>query len=399
MLRSLGVGVCVLGLLAVLPVACTDGQDESRVGLVKERPTDGRFVETDQGFMVPYEQQVPGTNITFEMVPIPGGRFLLGSPDDEAGRHESEGQQVSVMMDPFWMGKYEVTWKEYRTYMSLVRSFKEFEHRKIRPITEDHELDVITAPSELYDESFSFGDGDGPDSPACTMTQYAAKQYTKWLALLLDDFYRLPSEAEWEYACRAGTTTAYSFGDDLTKLADYAWFEENSGEKRQDVGRKLPNPWGLYDMHGNAAEWVLDAYTEDGYIAIGDGMVPPADAIQWPAEVYPRVARGGSWELDAADLRSAARLASNEDWSMEDPDLPQSPWWHTSSPATGVGFRIMRPLSAPASAEERERYWGAENDEIQESLDDRYENSGRGGRGYVDPELPSAILLLNDDER
>src|SRR5688500_7516777 len=97
------------------------------------------------------------------------------------------------------------------------------------------------------------------------MSQFAARQSTRWLSGISTQSLRLPREAEWEYACRAGTTTAFSFGDDPKQLGDYAWYFENSGEKMNHVAKKKPNPWGLYDMHGNVGEWVLDEYIVDGY--------------------------------------------------------------------------------------------------------------------------------------
>lgn len=394
--------ICLLGCIASLfgfsAVSMADGQDSSRLGIVDAKPDDGPFVKIDQGYMVPYEVTIPGTNVTFEMVPVPAGRFEIGSPDDEPGRDGSEGPQITVMMEPFWMGKYEVTWKEYRSFMGVHDAFKEFSHEGIRRITEEREIDVVTSPSLLYDTGFTYEGGEGPDTPAVTMTQYAAKQYTKWLSLLGKDFYRLPSEAEWEYACRAGTSTAYSFGDDPSMLDEFAWFEANSNDQRQDVGTKLPNPWGLYDMHGNVAEWVLDSFTEDGYTAIGGGMVAPLNAIQWPDKLYPRVARGGSWEMSPTELRSAARLASDETWKDSDPCIPQSPWWHTTFPATGVGFRLVRPLSSPESAEEKEKFWGAMDEELEEDVGYKIEYEGRGARGYVDPELPNAIRRLQAEK-
>ena len=205
-------------------------------GIVKEKPAEGRFVETDQGYMVPYTATIPGTDVTFEMVPIPGGKFQMGSPEDEEDRRDDEGPQFEVTVQPFWIGKHEVTWAEYKKYMELDKHFKSFQQAKTRIINDENRQDAITAPSSLYDPSFTFEAGEEPNEPAATMTQYAAKQYTKWLSLLSGPFYRLPYEAEWEYACRAGTTTAFYFGDDPDELEEHAWYYDNSDELRHAVG-------------------------------------------------------------------------------------------------------------------------------------------------------------------
>ncbi len=390
--------IAVVAGMTSLGPSSLRAQEASRPGIVQQRPESEPFVRIESGFMVPYQQRIPGTDITFEMVPIAGGRFRMGSPRSESARHADEGPQVSIVVEPFWMGRHEVTWKEFRIFMGLKEASRELFRNSRRSVTNDHGVDAVTAPSVIYDTCFAYEGGEGPDTPAVTMTHYAAKQYTKWLSLLLEDFYRLPSEAEWEYACRAGTTTAYSFGDDKARLADHAWFNENSREQRHVVGSKLPNPWGLHDMHGNVAEWVLDAYSADGYASIGEGTVTSGEAIRWPTEVYPRVARGGSWELSAGECRSAARLASSEVWSEEDPELPNSPWWHTSFASTGVGFRLIRPLSAPESATQKERFWGAENNEFQTIVDQRIEE-GKGVRGLLHPDQPSVILPRVDQGR
>ncbi len=298
--------------------------------------------------MKPYKEKISGTEVTFEMVPIKGGNFTMGSPDDEADRNDDEGPQIQVEVEPFWMGKYEVTWDEYEMWgMGLDQ-----QRRKILGLKSneyDDLADTITMPTKPYTD-MTFGMGrDG--YPAICMTQLAAKMYCKWLSAKTGRYYRLPTEAEWEYACRAGTTTAYSFGDDPDDLDDYAWYYDNAEDKYQKVGQKKPNPWGLYDMHGNVAEWVLDGRSEDGYQALKgktlkNPLVPPTD-------IYGRVVRGGSWFDDPEQLRSAARMASEPDWKAQDPQIPQSIWYLTD--ADYVGFRVVRPLRTP-TAEEAERY-------------------------------------------
>ena len=184
--------------------------------------------------------------------------------------------------------------------------------------------------------------------PAICMTQHAARKYCEWLSAKTGHYYRLPTEAEWEYACRAGSKTAYHFGDDPSKLGDYAWFTDNSNEQYQPVGRKKPNAWGLHDMHGNVSEWVLDQYQET-YDAKAT-----KNPLVVPNKLYPRVVRGGGWDDTAHWLRSARRIASSEDWKEQDPQIPQSIWYHTD--ALSVGFRVVRPLRVP-SAKERAEKW------------------------------------------
>ncbi|MFO0867938.1 MAG: formylglycine-generating enzyme family protein [Pirellulales bacterium] len=356
-------------------------------GLVATQPTTGRFVATPQGYMIPYEAQIPGTDVRFTMIPCPGGRFRLGSPATEAMRSDDEGPQVEIDVAPFWIAATEVTWAEYKQYMRLYDVFKKITQGKVRPLTADQQPWIVTAPSTLYDSSFTFKLGEHPRQPAITMSQFAARQYTKWLSGITGQVYRLPSEAEWEYACRAGTTTAYSFGDDPQQLGDYAWHFGNSQDTTHRVGEKKPNPWGLYDMHGNVGEWVLDEYRAGGYGELGAGPVTADQAVRWPTRLYPRVVRGGSWDDDAHRCRSAARRESHDDdWRAEDPNLPQSPWWFTSQPSQSVGFRVVRPLTPP-SPELRRKIWDADVASVQEDADRRIDKEGRGARGVADPRL------------
>ena len=363
-------------------------------GLTAERPAEGPFVKTDQGYMIPYAARLPGSDVTFQMIPIPGGRVRMGSPANEEGRQENEGPPFEVELPPFWIGKYEVSWAEYKPFMGLYSIFKEFESRGLRKITEENKLDAITAPTELYEPSFTFEKGEDPRLPAVTMTQYAARQYTKWLSLTSGQFYRLPTEAEWEYACRAGTTTAYSFGDDPAQLDEYAWHEDNADDTSHFVGLKKPNPWGLYDMHGNVAEWVIDELLDDGYAKFKGARVSRDEALVWPTKPYPRVVRGGHWGAPAEECRSASRLGSHdEEWKDADPNQPLSPWWFTSDPARGVGFRVVRQLKSPSRAQQ-ERFWKADADDIILDVQIRLDE-GRGALGLVDPALPQAAKQLD----
>jgi formylglycine-generating enzyme required for sulfatase activity len=321
--------------------------------------------ETDAAAMKAYSDSISGSDVKFEMLPIPGGEFLMGSPAGEAKRKDDEGPPRTVKIEPFWMGKTEVTWNEYELFQfpslekgtnvptermdrELWLSMPELLPANAKPGVNPYigkESDAVSRPTTPYVE-MSFGMGK-ENFPAISMTHYAAVKYCKWLTAKTGHFYRLATEAEWEYACRAGTTTRYSFGDDDSKLGDHAWHVANAGEKYQQVGKKKPNPWGLHDMHGNVAEWVLDAYVAD-YSKVGDVPYTPG------AAEYPHVARGGSWDDDPEALRSAARRASDASWKMRDPQLPKSKWYLTD--AQFLGFRIVRPLKVP-SKEEMERCW------------------------------------------
>jgi len=390
--------ITALALSVLCLVHAAFAAEPATPGLVATQPASGPFVKTERGYMVPYKAKIPPTDVEFQMIPVPGGTFKLGSPPGEAGRGEDEGPQVEIVIQPFWIGSHEIRWEEYKQYMAMHDTFKTITDKKLLPITPANKLDVVTAPSNLYDPTFTFQFGEEPQRPAITMSQFAAKQYTKWLSGLSGQFYRLPIEVEWEYACRAGTTTAYSFGDDARQLGDYAWFTENSNESTQLVGKKKPNPWGLYDMHGNVAEWVIDGYEAGAYAAdakkANGKPLSEADAISWPTKLYPRVVRGGNWDDEPKKLRSAARKGSHDDdWRTDDPNFPQSPWWFTRDYALGVGFRLVRPLEVPPRAD-REKFWRADIEQIQTDADNRIDNEGRGKRSLAGPELLEVLKEL-----
>jgi formylglycine-generating enzyme required for sulfatase activity len=313
--------------------------------------------EAAENDMKAYTNTIAGTRVSFAMVPIPGGEFVMGSPDTEPGRKPDEGPQHKVKISPFWMGQCEVTWNEYELFM-----YPDEERRTRGTIPTDAAgdklADAVTHPSKPYVE-MSFGMGkDG--FPAISMTQHGANKYCQWLSAKTGQFYRLPTEAEWEYAARAGTTAAYFFGDDKSKLGEYGWFEQNSDFKYQKVGKKKPNPWGIYDICGNVVEWVLDQYDPDFYKQCA-GSGDTVDPWNKATKPYPISVRGGSWDDEATMCRSAARRGSDRSWKMQDPQLPKSIWYF--SDAQFVGFRIVRPLKVPPP-EQMQKYWtsGVEKD-------------------------------------
>ena len=355
-------------------------------------------VRVPGGWMVPYDETIPGLGgepVSFRMIPVPGGTFRMGSEAGEPGRSEDEGPAFEVTVQPRWVGRCEVTWAEYQSFMSAYDLFTRMQAEALRPVTPDNEADAVTAPSVLYDPSTTYANGEAVDLPAVTMTQFAARQYTKWLSGLTGRFYRLPSEAEWEHACRAGTTTPWHSGGDTAALEEAAWFAPNADDSPHPVGGRKPNAFGLHDMHGNVSEWVVDELVAGGYSkpASLPQPVAAADAIQWPVKLWPRVLRGGAYYDEADRCRSAARRGSRDaggtaedpDWKDVDPNLPKSPWWYTEEPALGVGMRVVRPL-AEAGADERRRWWNADVESIREDVRSRIDG-GRGALGLVDPTL------------
>jgi formylglycine-generating enzyme required for sulfatase activity len=278
----------------------------------------------------------------FEMVYIPGGEFTMGSPIGEPGRADNEGPRHKVRVGAFWLGKCEVTWDEYEL----------FQHDEAYPTGEaGREVkrgpDAVTRPSASYvDETYDHG---REGHPAISMTHHAAMMYCHWLRQKTGRNYRLPTEAEWQYAARAGKgDTAYFFGDDSKSLGEYAWFKDNSPDEKNfpdkpkgcthKVGTRKPNPFGLHDMYGNVWEWTLDHYDHTAYETRARQPLSLRPVIVPTEDKWSHVVRGGSWADKPDKLRSAARRVSDVSWQMHEPQEPRPVWWLTRMDV--IGFRV-----------------------------------------------------------
>lgn len=284
-----------------------------------------------------YKQKVDGEHFLIDMVAVKGGTFTMGAASDNYERDGDEKPAHEVQVDDFWMGKYEITWEQYDAFVHGNFDDSEFkESSKLKSMG----IDAVTGATTPYME-MSFGMGKGKH-PAVNMTQYAAIMFCKWLSAKTGEFYRLPTEAEWEYVCKKGKTD----GQDLKSVG---WFEENTNEKYALTGQKKPNALGIYDMLGNVSEWVLDQYHSNFY-----SKSPKVNPWNKPTKLYPRVVRGGSWKDTADKLCCTSRQQSKQNWKQRDPQIPKSNWWHTNAPF--VGFRVVRP-KVQLSAQEIEKYW------------------------------------------
>ena len=323
-----------------------------------------------------YTENLPSSDVTFQMVAVPAGTLKMGSPDSEKGHKPDEAPQIQVKMDAFFMQATAVTWDEYNQFLSNYDRLSSLKHKVAVP--RDQWAQAVTYPTPMYEiEAGPKLDRMGRPGkyPAVIMSQFAARQYTKWLSKRTGRFYRLPTEAEWEYACRAGSTTAYSFGDDIgpdgKTLAQYSWYVDDSNLKDGDpayrkVGTLKPNAWGIYDMHGNVANWVLDAYDANWYKQFEGKSVGWHDVINWPTRQYPRVFRGGGYDSEAEDCRSAARHHSSKEMNVHDPQIPKSPHWLTDG--FSLGFRVVCPSVEPTEAE-KIRYWDVDDEDTARTIE------------------------------
>ena len=349
------------------------GGPETR--LLPEQPAAGRFVKTPQGFMVAYDQPIPGSSVVIEMLPVPGGTLTIqplppyqqfddfGEP---VAKDQPAGTAQQVSFGPFWIGKYEITMEQYMPYRQLYYRQKQDESEGVNQANSPTDVDAVTGPTDVYDPRYNFEYAGAPASPVTTVSQFAARQYTKYLTLLTGQTYRLPLRSEWQHAALAGSRTRYCYGNDTKRLGEFAVYFENTpiDSLTLRVGTKKPNAWGLNDVHGNVAELVIEDTAITGLR-------------------FGHVACGGNADSDAEDCTAESVVRTTVAWWDEDPDFPRSSWWMTSEESRMTGFRIIAPL-APMTDAQKHAYWDADSDQLAEDVQSRLED-GRGSLGRVAP--------------
>jgi len=307
-----------------------------------------------------FTETIPGTSVEFDMLPIEGGTFTLGSPAKEPGRSVNEGPVREVEVSSFFMAEVEVTWDMYMAFFNETRS----EGRKdagafaqsLDDITSPDAISGPTPPWGNPDQGWGFG-----NRPAITMSYHAAQTFCRWLSLKTGKNYRLPTEAEWEYAARGGTLTPYFFegnpkdftrtrwlnrirGADTTLINSYVIYDANSQLKTHTPDTIWANPFGLKNMLGNVWEFVADYYAEDAFAQYPEGQTIKDPT--GPSSGTERVIRGGAFNSDAYDVRSATRSQTQHDaWLVTDPQIPKSIWWYSDS--YDVGFRVVIDWKTP----------------------------------------------------
>ena len=282
-----------------------------------------------------------GEKTSFKMVLIPGGEFVMGSPQNEPNRADNEGPQRRVRIDPFYLCTTETTLELFLAYyqetVSAKKEFIEAETAKKEAELDDAKLDAITGPTPVYGDLTMGYEG---EHPAMGATWHNAMTFCRWLSKKTGRNYRLPTEAEWEYACRARGEGIFGLCSDPNRLTDYAWYDANADFENQAVATKKPNAWGLYDMLGNVREWVYDFYSPDAYKNLpSDG---PAVNPRGPKSGTVHVARGGDYNSSALELRCAARTFEEKWWRSGDPQIPKSKWWLPEMDF--IGFRVAESI-------------------------------------------------------
>ena len=297
-----------------------------------------------------YTEQIPGTPVSFNMKAINGGTFKMGSDKKENFSKEDEWPVRNVTVSSFFMAEVEVTWDQYWAFYGQTMSEGRTPPEVIYANNSRPDVDAVSGPTSPYG-SPEQGWGGG-SRPAITMTHYAAETFCQWLSLKTGKKYRLPTEAEWEYAARGGTETPFffegkpkdysdigfwrKFFDAKTDIiSEFVIYGKNSSNRTQEPDKVKPNPFGLKNMLGNVMEYCADKYSPDAYGKTGESVTNPiaTEGEEW-------VVRGGLYSSDAADLRSAARSFTHyDDWLKTDPQQPKSIWWY--SDIKGIGFRLV----------------------------------------------------------
>lgn len=304
-----------------------------------------------------YTEQIPGTTVSFNMIAIKGGTFTMGSPEEEAFRNPDESPQHEVSLSPFFMAETETTWDQYWAFyaetMSEGRTPPETVYENNRNIPDADAISGPTPPFGYPDQGWGQG-----DYPAITMTHYAAEIFCRWLSEKTGKKYRLPTEAEWEYAARGGTKTPYFFPGSPRDFSDrgflrnilkpktagitsYVIYNKNGESRTHSPSQVNPNPFGLKNMSGNVMEYTADRYDPKAYAKRSGVTRDPCvtEGEEW-------VVRGGFYASDAADLRSASRAhTQHDDWLRTDPQQPKSIWWY--SDMKGIGFRVVCEPETP----------------------------------------------------
>ena len=272
---------------------------------------------------------ISGSGVSFDLVLVPGGTFDMGSPPDDVKAQPNEQPLHLVRLDSFWMGTHEVSYDEFIVFYHLEKDSDTSTHP-----TNKYTAAAVSRPTPQYID-YTYGMGK-EGFPVVAMTQQAALRYCYWLYEKTGIFYRLPTEAEWEFACKKGLNDKLA----VENLSDYAWYYDNSFEKYHEVGTKKPNTPGIYDMFGNVAEWTLDYYDVD-YLKNLVGM-PASNPWVEPTRKHSRTVKGGSYDSNANECRCAFRQKSDPRWQARDPQIPKSRWWNPDSPF--VGFRLVSPV-------------------------------------------------------
>ncbi len=296
-----------------------------------------------------FNEKIPGTSVSFKMVAIPGGGFKMGTPADEPFRRGDEGPVIEVAVDSFWMGEIEVSWNEYLAFFNATSSQGRKEAVEVEVENETDAISGATPPWGAPDQGWGKG-----TRPAISMSHHAAMTYCRWLSSITGKKYRLPTEAEWEYAARGGKNTPYFFegspedyestgfwrklfGPDTTIINSYVIYQENTPNKTQEPSKVQANPFGLKNMLGNVSEFCLDFYDPAVYSKYPKPIVKNP---RGPRDGTERVVRGGAYNNSAKDLRAGRRdFTRTKDWLATDPQIPKSIWWY--SDCKNVGFRVV----------------------------------------------------------